>query len=489
MKCSIIRRVSTEQQAEKISLTEQLKRCEKTIQERGWNFVRDFNFGAAHGSELRGHPLYLEIKKHIENNGCDVLLTAVLDRTLRDTAFWIDLCELLQKHKKKIATPSETFDPANLEHELTLNIKSSIGHYERKKIRERSIMGLNALKDKGGWTGGRPPFGYYYDPTDKEKPLKIEKNEAEILRRIFEESLKFSKVKVCEIINKDRVKFRSRDELTPRMVRRFLETERLRFYAGMRLDSKGNEIKGTWDPIIDKSMYGKLLKSKENRTSTFKTNPAYLLTGLGIFRCGYCDLSVKTAANRQRENWKVYYYCSGYYRGRDHCKRSKGVHIEIIDKIVIDDIIKRVSDAVKFEKGYKNLKIKHDSDTKKQNLIKNREELNRKKERLMDAVENGLLSYVEIENRMNKIRGDLAIIESELIELSQEDNILDVSVLREWRDEISNLPSYRMNAKREIIKRFIKKIVLYEKSLHLIYNFPVKEDGSREVRINLSKKG
>ncbi len=87
MRCSIIRRVSTEQQKEKISLSDQLKKCQQTIQERDWQFIEDFNFGARHGSELQNHPIYVALKQHIENDKTDILLSAILGRALRDTGF------------------------------------------------------------------------------------------------------------------------------------------------------------------------------------------------------------------------------------------------------------------------------------------------------------------------------------------------------------------------------------------------------------------
>jgi DNA invertase Pin-like site-specific DNA recombinase len=81
MRCSIIRRVSTEKQAaeRKNSLKEQLSECQKAIEQRNWAFVRDFNFGNCHGHEVLTHPLYAELKQHIADNKCDVIVTKVID--------------------------------------------------------------------------------------------------------------------------------------------------------------------------------------------------------------------------------------------------------------------------------------------------------------------------------------------------------------------------------------------------------------------------
>jgi len=486
MRCSVIRRVSTEHQAEKISLTDQLKQCQRAIAERGWQFVEDFNFGAVHGEMMQNHPTYGVLIHHIETDQTDVILTAVLDRALRDTAFWINLCQLLQKYHKLIATPSEIFDPQNLEHELTLNIKSAIGHFERKKIRQRAIMGLNALKDQGGWTGGKPPLGYYYDAADKNRPVKIEPKEAEIVKKILNLSLTMPKVKLCDYINAESFTFRNKDKLTPRMVRRLLERNRLRFYAGLRLNSHGNEIPANWDAIISRTEYIKLMDAKKSRTTTWLTEPTYLLTGLGIFRCGYCGLSVKITYNKQRGD-KKYYYCSGYYRGRKFCKNSKSVDMNFIDKIIIDDIIKRIWNIDIIEKGYKLLSESDDSAIEYR-LKHQLNEAQKKRERLIHAVENDMLTYAEVENRMAKIREQITQIERKMAELYQDQILIDPNELYNRREAILNLPSFELSAKREIIQLLIEKIILYPQNLFITYRFPITLTGKREVRIKLSAK-
>lgn len=488
MRCSIIRRVSTEKQAEKISLTDQLKQCKKSIELRGWTFIRDFNFESTHGYELKTHPLYADLRQHIINDECDVILTAVLDRTLRDTNFWVDLCTLLQKHNKLIASPSEVFDPKNLEHELTLNIKSAIGHFERKKIAERAKMGLDALKDNGKWTGGVPPFGYYWDMLDKENPVKIHSDEASILKRILDMMLKFPKTEICEILNSEKIPCRSNIQWSPRMLRRLTEKKRLAFYAGMRMNSKGILREAVWQQIITKEEYIRYIDAKKARKKAYHTNPSYLLTGLGIFRCGYCGLSVKSATNAARENSYIYYYCTGYYRGRNFCQNSKAIRMQLIDDIVINDIIKRVIDLSIIEKGYQALSEDNDKSKIESDLRKQLAAAMAKRDRLINAVENDLLSYSEIEDRMKKVRQDIHLVETKLNELYSDSVILEPELIYDRQKAILKIDNYDLEAKREIISLLIEKIILFQDKLHIIYRFPVTRSGEREIKITINKK-
>lgn len=483
MKCSIIRRVSTEQQAEKVSLGEQLRLCNESIHARAWQFVKDFNFSATHGKDLKTHPLYLQLRQHIEQNECDVIMVAVLDRALRDTGFWTDLCQLLQEHGKLIATPHQIYNPANTEQELFLNISSAIGHFERKKIRERAKMGLDALKNRGGYTGGTPPYGYTYDIAKKE--LSIDPAESARLREIFNLIQHYTKVEVCRRLAESGSTSRTGEPWTPRMLRRLLERPRLLFYAGIRTDAIGNEIRATWPAIITESELAQLIQCKKRRTTTYKTEPAYLLTGLGIFRCGYCGLSIKTAANRARKNYKVYYYCSGYLRGHGHCPSSKSIPVQTIDNLVIVDLVKRMKHLDRVFRGFQAYRQKSQVEQRSAKITAELDHLEQKKARLIHAVENDLLNYTEVEKRLNEIRDAIRIKNEELREVHTEEIKVDEATIKAIAEKIDMLPRFRIGGKRYFISNLITKIVLYEKSLHLIYRFPVTESGNREIRIKI----
>ncbi len=130
-------------------------------------------------------------------------MTHRIDRTLRDKYFWLDLCELLQKNSKLIASPFEIFDPINIDHEFSLDIKSVFGHHERKRIRERALRGMKSIKDQGKWTGGKPPLGYDYDKYDKANPLKVNAKEADVVRIIIKLiQKKYTKVEIADYLNK-----------------------------------------------------------------------------------------------------------------------------------------------------------------------------------------------------------------------------------------------------------------------------------------------
>lgn len=487
MRCSIIRRVSTDEQAKKASPEHQKAACLKSIQERGWTLVKDFYFEGVHGYEIRQHPLYLELKDHIARNECDVIMTYVLDRTLRDTYFWLDLCEHLQKYKKQIATPSQIYDTNNLEQELFLNISASIGHFERKKIKERAKMGIDALKDGGEWTGGTPPFGYQYNPASKR--LEINPNEAETLKKILEWLPDNNRTLLCKLTRAQGLVTRSGENFTPRIIRRLLEPHKLLFYSGRRPDSRGNLRKANWEPIIDENQYNFIISLKKSRRNTYKTNPAYLLTGLGIFRCGYCERSIKTCANRSRPNFTIYYYCSAYTDGKGTCQNSRTIAIETVDKIILDDIIHRVQNWKTTEKALQN---RAEIDSEKQGIIQifqqQKAELSARKEKLIEAVEKDLLSYAEIEKRMKELRENISLVDYKLTELYRQADQFDIENLFKLENEIINIHTYDLPAKREIIALLIDKIVLYEKNLYIIYKFPVTEDGKNEVRIKLDRK-
>lgn len=63
LRAATFRRVSTEQQARQYSLAAQEDINQRTIQERRWSFVKDYNFEATHGPDLLKSPLYVDLEE------------------------------------------------------------------------------------------------------------------------------------------------------------------------------------------------------------------------------------------------------------------------------------------------------------------------------------------------------------------------------------------------------------------------------------------
>ncbi|MEJ5352643.1 MAG: zinc ribbon domain-containing protein [Melioribacteraceae bacterium] len=121
------------------------------------------------------------------------------------------------------------------------------------------------------------------------------------------------------------------------MILGFLFPPRLKFYLGY--DKEGN--KGDWEALLDKDTYDKIMKH-QNITEKKERNPRsqYLLSGIGILKCGYCEGAAKAVLVTKPKNKRVLYYlCTNkQISGNSVCPESKAVSMPLIDKLVLTDI-------------------------------------------------------------------------------------------------------------------------------------------------------
>ncbi|MEW6586155.1 MAG: recombinase family protein, partial [Nitrospirota bacterium] len=90
----------------------------------------------------------------------------------------------LEEQGVSLKSATEPFDTLTSHGKLQFQILGSFAEFERNRIKERVFPGMvKGVKD-GNWQGARyAPYGYFYDK--KEKVLKIVKEEAEVVEKIF----------------------------------------------------------------------------------------------------------------------------------------------------------------------------------------------------------------------------------------------------------------------------------------------------------------
>jgi site-specific DNA recombinase len=153
-------RVSSEGQIDNTSLDTQLERGRAYAISQGWTLDRTFIDGGESGKSTdRTH--FQEMVSYIKENPVDVLLTFKLDRlsrNLKDLLIFID--DTLDPKGIALQSVTENFNTQSAEGRLFLQMLGSFAEFERKRIGERCMSGKKATARKGGWNGGRVPYGY-----------------------------------------------------------------------------------------------------------------------------------------------------------------------------------------------------------------------------------------------------------------------------------------------------------------------------------------
>ena len=122
---------------------------------------------------------------YIRENPVDVLLTFKLDRlsrNLKDILVFID--DNLNPKGVALQSVTENFNTQSAEGRLFLQMLGSFAEFERKRIGERCMSGKRATAKKGGWNGGRVPYGYQRGE-ESEYDFDLDPEQSKVVEQIF----------------------------------------------------------------------------------------------------------------------------------------------------------------------------------------------------------------------------------------------------------------------------------------------------------------
>jgi site-specific DNA recombinase len=177
-------RVSSEAQVDNTSIDTQLDRGRAYAMSQGWTLDKVFIDGGESGKST-DRTYFQEMISHIRENQVDVLLTFKLDRlsrNLKDLLIFID--DTLDPKGIALQSVTENFNTQSAEGRLFLQMLGSFAEFERKRIGERCMSGKKATAKKGGWNGGKVPYGYQRIE-GSQFDFDLNPNESKIVEQIF----------------------------------------------------------------------------------------------------------------------------------------------------------------------------------------------------------------------------------------------------------------------------------------------------------------
>lgn len=183
----------------RVSTTEQAADGTTSLQEqdrviRGYAMVKGVgaydlqiysDAGVSGSIALRNRPAGEELLAAVRPG--DTVVASKLDRIFRNS---LDALWTYNEFKKKgihlvlfdMGTTPIT-DDGGLS-KVFFSIMSAFADHERERIRERVLDGKRAKKAKGGFTGGRVPFGWHVVGQGREARLEIDDAEQKIIQEI-----------------------------------------------------------------------------------------------------------------------------------------------------------------------------------------------------------------------------------------------------------------------------------------------------------------
>lgn len=359
--CAIYTRKSTSEGLDQdfTSLDAQREAAENYINSQkheGWVVLQEkYDDGGFTGSNLE-RPGLQKLLSDIREHKIDCVVVYKVDRLSRSLMDFAHLLEFFDKNNVTFVSVTQAFNTNTSMGRLTLNILLSFAQFEREIISERTKDKMDAARKKGKWLGGRPLLGY---DIDKEaKKLVVNKDEAKIIREIFDRYLQGnSLLKVAQTLNNKGYRTKRTTSENGRTFGGFkygvtqiqsIITSVL--YIIGKVCYTGQIYDGEQKAIIDEETFKKAQeKLKENRVerkATKNTDCTGLLTHL--LHCKTCKSFMFHTYTLKNETHKYrYYVCTSVQKhGYNYCP-TKSVNAQAIEDATIDCLRKIFSDNKK----------------------------------------------------------------------------------------------------------------------------------------------
>ena len=385
-------------------------------------------------------------------------------------------------------------------------IKNLINETYSKDISKKVASSYLAMAKSGKFVSGTPPYGYDLDPEDKHH-LVINKDEAEVVKKIFEMSLnEDGRVKICKYLNDEGIlcrkelqrriknnltlepfKIKTKYIWSTSTIGRMLVNETYignlvqlktykKSYKDHREIPKAQEdwirCDNTHEAIISKSDFNQVQKLIKKNTKTKKKKEVIYSIYNGKLKCFDCGKAmVKQDDYRGNRNISNYFCISHLYLSKS-CSSHK-IKTEVLNNTVLESIQLQVKLVIELDKSIKRLFFRSNkgqlettykekirvAEIKLENL-KNKKRENYKEWKFgsIDKKEYETIQQ-DIENKINKLNEDIELYNSTY-----------QNTIKRLRKDEYWISHYRRNRK---IKKITKEVLD-----ELVESILVKEDGS-----------
>ena len=188
-RCAIYTRKSTEHglDAAVNSLETQRDICRAYIKcqaHRNWaELPSRYDDGGYSGGTL-ARPALTRLIRDIEEGRIDVIVVYKIDRLTRSLLDFVRLTDVLERHGVSFVSVTQAFDTSDSMGRLVLNVLLTFAQFERELSSDRVRDKKAAMRKKGLFAGGLPPFGYL---VAKGGRLEIDKERAPVVTWLFEQ--------------------------------------------------------------------------------------------------------------------------------------------------------------------------------------------------------------------------------------------------------------------------------------------------------------
>ena len=502
-------RVSSDKQDVDLSISAQLKALREYAERNGHEVVREY-VDAVESGRTADRPQFQRMiaEARRPSKAFQVVLIWKFSRFARSREDAIVFKSLLKKHGVKVVSITEPSEDTPTG-KLMEAIIESLDEFYSANLAQEVLRGMREAASRGFHVSPRTPYGYRRVKVQdgrKERPTLLpDPTTAPMAVRIFEAVLQGVGLKdLCCALNQEGVAGPRGKPWTKTTLYGILTNEA---YAGVLVwgctSRSGHtpspvRVEKAWPALIDGETYRQVQEWMRSR-SPARVNPrrvasSYLLSGL--VRCGTCG---KALTGQEAKSGKfAYYVCVTLRkRGAGACD-APYLNARHLEALVVD----RIKEHILTEENLREL-VRLVNEELDGASYEHRERLKllegeladvqRRLERLYDALETGKLNLNDLSPRIQQLRhrqDQLQAAKADVEELLQErrERLEDVSeVVKYVGDMRALLQESSLAERKAFIRTFVKEIVVKNKQEAVLrYTLPmppgvVLESGTAET--------
>lgn len=329
-------RISTDEEHQPYSLEAQDGRLRAYVESQdGWELVRSFTDQLSGASLER--PGLRRALSEARAGRFDLLLVYRVDRLSRSVRGLAQVLEELDQAGISFRSATEPFDTGSPAGRMMVQMLGVFAEFERATIIDRVIAGMERKAARGGWCGGRDPYGYRL--VKGEGRLIVDEAEAPLVSVIFDRYVngRLGSHAIANWLNESGHRTRAG---RPWSYKAVLNVIRNRTYLG-EVHFRGPWHPSTHPPLVSKELFDAaqalLLERGEDISKRASNSSDYLLTGLVV--CDSCGRHFTGTAANGRNGTYRYYTCASRQRSGSHACRAPRLPADALDELVVAALI------------------------------------------------------------------------------------------------------------------------------------------------------
>jgi DNA invertase Pin-like site-specific DNA recombinase len=475
MKTAVIyARYSSERQTEQ-SIEGQLRICHEFAGQNDLAIVDTYIDRAMTGTN-DNRAAFQRMLSDSDKAKWDIVLVYALDRFGRNSIEVAVNKQRLQKNGVILISATQrtavNIDGSkNLDGIILENVLIGLSEYYSAELSQKIRRGLHESREKGFYSGGTVPYGYYV----KDKRVYVDEERAKIVRYIYQEYLSGKIVReIIGDLTKQGVLYKGK----PFVQNTVYKILRLEKYIGVVRYEEDGVYNNIFPQIVPKETFDAIqLILEKNKIGSRSESTDFLLRSKLI--CGYCGRNLQGDSGTSRHGYvKHYYKCMGRKRQKD-CQKSV-VPKEKLENLILDTTQKIFGIAENREYLADLVMQVHEKRLHDQSVLKmlkeDKEQTEKSIANIMSAIEQGILTH-STKSRLNELEDHLQETnEKILIEQSNEQQRLKKS------DVIEYLKHTIKKEPKLLIQMLIQKIIIYDDKIEIYYNYTDKKSPDNDSR-------